>query len=377
MDYLFFDIECASGRDGAKVCEFGYVLVDEKFNVLQKENVLIDPDCEFETIILHKFLNHKESEYRACPKFDFQYEKIKGLMLRENTLVVGHSVKGDVEYVGDDCIRYGLPAINCEFVDVGDLVMGDLGQTQPLNLQKMCYEYQIRIGDKLHSADVDAYLTMLVAKKLCEKHDTDLLSLANKFPLCYGIERDYENKMRRKSLVGDFLEECKHCGIFTKMTDRLLIKEYQKTIEQNANADAPFCNLVFSVSENFENCCPKTLFNLIRLIYQNGGKVVKSPACADVFIKFNKLYKDQEVYCRKHELILSCKFPQTQVWSVEEFLQKLNLPTKELNKPINVTMQQLKKKQAQAKRAERIATSPFAVLLSAVDEKDDKNDKEE
>lgn len=45
MRYLFFDIECADGSKA--ICEFGYVLTDEKFNIIRKRNILIDPECHF------------------------------------------------------------------------------------------------------------------------------------------------------------------------------------------------------------------------------------------------------------------------------------------------------------------------------------------
>lgn len=34
MNYLFFDIECC---DGAHICEFGYVLTNDKFEVLDRD----------------------------------------------------------------------------------------------------------------------------------------------------------------------------------------------------------------------------------------------------------------------------------------------------------------------------------------------------
>ena len=40
MKYLFFDIECANCYDGVgKICEFGYVLTDEYFTVLEEESL--------------------------------------------------------------------------------------------------------------------------------------------------------------------------------------------------------------------------------------------------------------------------------------------------------------------------------------------------
>ena len=39
MKYLFFDIECC---DGHHICEFGYVLIDEQFNILERDCLTID-----------------------------------------------------------------------------------------------------------------------------------------------------------------------------------------------------------------------------------------------------------------------------------------------------------------------------------------------
>lgn len=40
MKYLFFDCEFANCFDSReKICEFGYVMVDENFNDLYKDNI--------------------------------------------------------------------------------------------------------------------------------------------------------------------------------------------------------------------------------------------------------------------------------------------------------------------------------------------------
>ena len=48
MQYLFFDIECANCDGGnGKICSFGYVLTDENFNEIEKEDIIIDPKAPF------------------------------------------------------------------------------------------------------------------------------------------------------------------------------------------------------------------------------------------------------------------------------------------------------------------------------------------
>lgn len=44
MRLLFFDIECANHYNGkGKICEVGYIITDEKFNILARKDIPINP----------------------------------------------------------------------------------------------------------------------------------------------------------------------------------------------------------------------------------------------------------------------------------------------------------------------------------------------
>ena len=44
MKYLFFDVECANCFGGVgKICEFGYVLTDDKLNVIKRDDIPMCP----------------------------------------------------------------------------------------------------------------------------------------------------------------------------------------------------------------------------------------------------------------------------------------------------------------------------------------------
>ena len=48
MKYVFFDIECSNSFvESSKICSFGYVLTDEKFNIIKKEDIFINPSGKF------------------------------------------------------------------------------------------------------------------------------------------------------------------------------------------------------------------------------------------------------------------------------------------------------------------------------------------
>ena len=77
MNYLFFDIECATCRGGkGKICEFGYLLTDDNFNEIKREEILINPNSPFDWYTLKNLLHFTKNEYKSAPTYDSVYEKI-------------------------------------------------------------------------------------------------------------------------------------------------------------------------------------------------------------------------------------------------------------------------------------------------------------
>ena len=114
MKYLSFDIECADGGK-ATVCSFGYVIADEQFNVLKKEDIVMNPEGK---VFLEGRegrpdvkLAYSQARFERAPKFPHFYERIKALLENEEYTVVGHSVSDDVAYLNNACKRYKLPAL--------------------------------------------------------------------------------------------------------------------------------------------------------------------------------------------------------------------------------------------------------------------------
>ena len=96
MNYLFLDMECSNGND---ICSFGYVLADENFNVLQQNDVLINPESKF--VLTNRAgtqgisLAYDKDEFYAAPKFPDRYEFIKSLVENPENFVVGFAVSND------------------------------------------------------------------------------------------------------------------------------------------------------------------------------------------------------------------------------------------------------------------------------------------
>ena len=52
MKYLFFDIECC---DGNHICSFGYVIVNNNFEILEKKDLVMNPEKRFKLGRLYMF----------------------------------------------------------------------------------------------------------------------------------------------------------------------------------------------------------------------------------------------------------------------------------------------------------------------------------
>lgn len=84
MKYVYFDIECASNIDGkAKICSLGYVVTDSSFNILEKDDLVINPNIErkdYSAYVMNNIVKYTIEELESKQNFPFFYEKIKHLL---------------------------------------------------------------------------------------------------------------------------------------------------------------------------------------------------------------------------------------------------------------------------------------------------------
>lgn len=196
MKYLFFDIECASVfKDRAKICAFGYCLTDEQFHIIEKQDLLINPQGGFHLTDRKGqrglVLPYKYEDFKKYPTFLDRKEQIYSLLQDKDTLVFGHAVQNDVKYLNLESHRFSLPSFDFSFGDTQFLYMNITGDfSKQLGLSAIADELGVEFTP--HRAVDDAYATMKIAEAMCKAENTSLLGLLKKYGVTLGRLQNYE-----------------------------------------------------------------------------------------------------------------------------------------------------------------------------------------
>lgn len=259
MNYLFFDIECSNCFGGhGKICSLGYVLADSRFNVLEQKDILVNPKSKF---YLRRGngegieLGYPEAEFFKAPDFASLYPRFKELLEDPEVIVFGHSVNNDINFLLSECVRYKQPYFTFNAYDTQILHRHFMPESKENGLGKICETFEIPV-DNLHRSDYDAYLTMQVAKKICEIKHTDIEGLLHECPDCYysvdnGVVKNHYAVISYTKRLASFAKHIK--------PDTVLLK-------RSRIVDKHFC---FSMS--FEKDKFKQALLLVNFIRRFGG----------------------------------------------------------------------------------------------------------
>ena len=196
MKYLFFDIECASVfKNVAKICAFGYCLVDEQFHILDKQDVLMNPKGGFHLTdrkgTQGLVLPYKYEEFKTYPTFPEYADKIYALLQDKDTLVVGHASMNDVKYLNLESKRFSLPSFSFSFADTQFLYMNTIGEfSRQFGLGLIANDLGLEFTP--HRAVDAAYATMKIAQALCKQENLSLPKLIEKYQITLGKIENYE-----------------------------------------------------------------------------------------------------------------------------------------------------------------------------------------
>lgn len=180
MNLLFFDIECAGVyKTVAKICAFGYVLCDEQFNTIEKEDILINPLGKFHLTSPRGdglVLPYAEDEFNGKPPFPKVYKRIKQLLENPENIVTGHATVNDVRYLNLETKRFKLPSFEFSFADSQLMFMSLKNDfSHQFGLEHIAVELGVEFTP--HRAADDAYATMRVVQAMCREQNCTMAQL--------------------------------------------------------------------------------------------------------------------------------------------------------------------------------------------------------
>lgn len=301
--YLFFDCECANIFDGVgKICSLGYVLTDDEFNIIESEDIVMNPETEFDWYLFSPKnscqLAYSKDYFRSKPNFDAYYKRIKKLFTNGSCYVAGFAVNNDVAFVNSACERYYKEFINFRAFDVENLCHKIFGSNKKLFDWAKFLECDLSELESHKSVD-DAMATMLVFKKICEKENQspEEIMKTNKdlFISTEEIQIQAEERKYKKEMM------TKIKSFYTKRSPNPIRKTY---IGQK-----------FEINKKVFSDLERAL-NIVKRIYEGGGVIVER-----LKEKGNIVFLEGTVEPEKKESILKKGYSIVYVEEIEKIIK--------------------------------------------------------
>ncbi len=318
MRYLFYDVECSNCFNGeGKICSFGYVITDEEFNVLEKNDIVMNPASRF--YLRRKEgrpeieLAYSEEYFRSQPKFDKFYEKIKYMLEEPDQIVMGHSILNDVKHLAYQCKRYKFPCINYRFGD-SQLIYKKFvqhGSGSQVGLAKICEEFDIH-PEHLHRSDDDAWATMEFVRKICEEKHVSLYRLLSDNPECTGEIENFEITMNGVSVTR------------SKRFLQRMLDEYVKTLKPAAGGELE--GKRFCMSRKFERDNADMCGFFAKRCFELGGRYTRNAMRCNVLVS-----ADDEPCTREKAILADRKMKErVKIISLDEFKRLLHIGSEDM-----------------------------------------------
>ena len=191
MEYLAIDTESCTGKDSdGSLCSVGYCACDENLNIIDREDVLINPLPKRFAVGDTKNAKrtgvtfaYEVEDFRKAPKFSEKYEFIKSLF--RGRTIIGFSMVNDIKYLNDACDKYGLERIEFAFIDAQFLYQLIHPEANSVGLKTLGEKYGLKYTE--HRSDDDAAVSVMFLKKFLEEENTTLTELMKKFGVHNGV----------------------------------------------------------------------------------------------------------------------------------------------------------------------------------------------
>ncbi len=286
MKYVFFDIECACVfKYTAKICAFGYVVTDEAFNVLAREDILMNPKGKFHLTDRkgHEglVLPYEYEDFKKYPLFRDEYPRIKALLEDKETIVLGHATLNDVNYLNLETKRYKLPSFKFIFHDTQFFWMNTEGEyTRQVGLGIMAEHLGVEFTP--HRAVDDAYATMRVCEALCKREGVNVEGLISRYRIRGGRIENY--RVQTPSSAGQrqfYAERAKEREEYHRAHEEFYryVNKYMHRRKKGGALEGK----VFCFAKDVEIDVPMSV-ELVASIFKSGGRYTSHPAECNVYI---------------------------------------------------------------------------------------------
>ena len=343
MKYLFFDLEYATSIGGNnKICEFGYVLTNEKFEILNKGNFIIDPyinKSDWDWRVVKKILTRKVKEYESMPRFDEYYFDIKDL-INSADYVIGHSIDGDAKALNDDCQRYELDSINFDFYDIKKFYMEYKNTKDEISVNNIMKSFNIKGDERAHDAEADAYNTMLDLKAMLDSLE---LSLEDLITLCPNAKDRNENfivssleasRIKREERMKAMFSPSGSNTLKQWSDQKNLFHQFLDNVLPNKESEKTLSGIKFSISINYEETHCIQMFNIVQILCNLGAEYVLKATRANMFVKYDSYLEDGTLKeCSKSKYVEEAisNGANIKVISFNDFLTMINISEEGLN----------------------------------------------
>ncbi len=220
--YLFFDIECSNGHN---ICSFGYCLVDEEMRIIEKKDILINPENKFILSPSGKRpkieLAYPEELFYKQNNFAFFYEDIKKLTEDKRYTLLGHSVRSDLFFLEFACKRYNLPRLDIKAYDTQKMFKIIYNRPHVESLENILKQLEVDANSlTFHRSCDDAKATFLVTKEICWQKGISLDKLLAERADCLVSLSDTEIKNKKHNKKAKSKENIKNDNDKQKLSEK-------------------------------------------------------------------------------------------------------------------------------------------------------------
>lgn len=332
MKYIFFDIECANCFGGSgKICEFGYVITDERFQIEEKAHYLIDPAAPFDWYVVKNMLAYPTDAYYAADTYPVVFPKIKRLFDLPDTMMIGHTIDADAGYLNDEARRYGLSFFNYSFYDAKEMYTAYANTSKSVGLEEIGKELGSQGPEHAHKSVDDAEATMNTVKAMCSALEITLSDLISLCPDSVGKAENGNvwTPVRERA-------EIKRKEAFDKMIRENRIEHgaakkfirFRNAVKINRQSKSSFSGKKICFSRNYEDGHLKEMMYLIKKLAELGAECIGKASECDLFVKYDAFDENgNSMHCARLPAVESeiKAGRNVRIFTLEEFLPMIGL----------------------------------------------------